>query len=87
VGHNHLAQAVPLLDRLFQLGVHAAGGDHRGPHDAGRHRLLEQPGDAWLRDVQMLGDLRLAHATLVVHPGNLREQPDVLGGHAGVRLD
>jgi hypothetical protein len=78
VDHDHLAQPVPLLDRVLQLGVDAARRDDDRPHDAGQHSLLEQPGHPRLRDVQLRRDLRLADALLVIELRDLGEQPQMI---------
>ncbi|CAB4884791.1 unannotated protein [freshwater metagenome] len=52
--------------------------DHDRAHDALLDRLLEKPGDPCLRHVQGLGDLVLPEPSLVIEPGHLRKESDVI---------
>ena len=84
VGHDRLQQAVPLLQRLLEIGVHALGDDHHRADDADLTGPLQQPGDLGLGDVQDAGDLALPQLLLVVEVRDLGHQPHLaVGGNAG----
>jgi hypothetical protein len=79
VDHHGLGQAELPLQPLLQLGVHVRRHGDRGADDADLPGALEQAGHPGLRDVQLLGDLGLPLAALVVHPGDLGHQAHLVG--------
>ena len=66
VDDHGLAEPVRRLQGLLEMRLHALGSDDGGPDDPLGLRLLEEPGDARLGDVQAVGDLGLEHALLVI---------------------
>ena len=78
--HDRFAQAVGLLERVLEPGLDPLWDDHRRADDALLLGLLEQTRDTRLGDVQPTGDLRLAHAVLVIQPRHLRHQSQLLIG-------
>ena len=77
VDDDRLGEPEPRLELLLELGVHArCDGDGRAD-DADGCRTLEQSRHLGLRDVEREGDVGLARAALVVHPRDLRHQPQL----------
>ena len=89
VGNDDIRQSESVTDGFLQVAVDAFGWDDDGPHYPEHRGLLQEPRDARLRNVQPVGDLRLAQALLVIHASDLGQQRKPLGwqttylGHVG----
>ncbi len=72
---DDLARAEAVADRRFEIGIGAGRRDDRGAHDILRLGTLQHARDGGLRQVQVLGDLRLALVFQMIHLRNAGDQP------------